>query len=214
MSEGAGGPGRRRGRRPGPSDTREAILASARQHFTRQGYDAASMREIAQGAGVDPALVYHYFASKDRLFMAAMRLPDLLAALGEALGPPAGTAPLEELGARLAGTLVRLMSDPELPRTVAGLMRTVATNELGAAMVREFIGGVVLQRVGERLQGEDAPLRVNLVASQVFGLLVARLVVRLEPIASAPPEVVAAALGPTLQRYLTGDIAGPERDAR
>ncbi|MFC6932138.1 helix-turn-helix domain-containing protein [Actinomadura yumaensis] len=63
------------GRRPGPTETREAILASARELFAEKGYDGASLRAIAREAGVDPALVHHFFGNKEGVFIAAMRFP-------------------------------------------------------------------------------------------------------------------------------------------
>ena len=199
----------RRGRRPGQSGTREAILRAARQSFSERGYDSASLREIAAEAGVDPALVHHYFRGKAALFQAAMRIPDLEAALTQALQPEEGRVDQREVGERILRMLSTLWSDRELPRTLAGLMRAAATNERAAAMLREFLGQVVLGRLGRDLPGPDRDLRVALVGSQVFGLLVARALFKIEPIASMPVDELVAAVAPTLQRYLTGDLRGP-----
>ncbi len=195
----------RRGRRPGVSGTRDAILAAARTCFTERGYDRASMRQIAAFAGVDPALIHHYFGRKERLFLATMRMPDLDTALGQVLAPPEGLDP-GQIGEGLVRAVARLWADPELPRTLAGLVRTAATNEQGAAMLREFLGHAVLGRLATAVPSEDADLRAALVGSQIFGLLVARVVLKLEPLASMPGEDLARSVGPTLQRYLTGDI--------
>ncbi|HEX2418275.1 MAG TPA: helix-turn-helix domain-containing protein, partial [Micromonosporaceae bacterium] len=65
----------RTGRRPGKPDTRQMILAAARDVFAEWGYDRASIRGIAAQAGVDPALVHHYFGNKDSLFQAAIQSP-------------------------------------------------------------------------------------------------------------------------------------------
>lgn len=199
---------KRRGRRPGPSSTRDAILAAARSRFTERGFDQASVREIAADAGVDPALVHHYFRSKEGLFIAALRLPDLETALGQVLLPQEGPPDPEQLGAALVRTVSLLWTDPELPRTLAGLVRRAATNEQGAAMLRQFLSHAILGRIGQILSSPDADLRVALVGSQISGLLVARVVLRLEPLASMPVEDLVRAIGPTLQRYLTGDISG------
>ena len=202
---------RRRGRRPGPSRTRDVILRAARRHFTERGFDQASLREIAADAGVDPALVHHYFTNKVGLFLAAMRMPDLQAGLGEVLAPQEPVSP-EDIGQGLVRMLTLLWSDPELPRTLAGLVRTAATNERGAAMLREFLRHAVLGRIAEALPEPDAELRVALAGSQIFGLLVARVVLRLEPIASLSADELVAAVGPNLQRYLTGDLGLAGRD--
>ncbi len=198
----------RRGRRPGRSGTREAILRAARRSFSERGYDSASLREIATQAEVDPALVHHYFRGKAALFQAAMRMPDLENALTQALQPEAGGVPPRQVGERIVRMLATLWSDRELPRTLAGLMRSAATNERAAAMLREFLGQVVLARLGRDLPEPDRDLRVALVGSQVFGLLVARTLIKIEPIASMPVDELVAAVGPTLQRYLTADLRG------
>ena len=65
----------RTGRRPGTPDTRDAILAVARRRFATRGYDATSLRGIAAEAKVDPALLIHYFGTKEGLFVAATGLP-------------------------------------------------------------------------------------------------------------------------------------------
>ncbi len=183
-------------------------MRAARRRFTERGYDQASLREIAADAGVDPALVHHYFRSKEGLFLAAMRLPDLQTALEQALAPEAGPVKPGRIGERILRMLSMLWTDPELPRTLAGLVRTAATNEQGAAMLREFLGHVVLSRLAAASPGDDADLRVALVGSQIFGLLMARVVLRLEPLASMPVDDLVRAVGPNLQRYLTGDIRG------
>ena len=63
------------GRRPGNADTRGEIVEAAKRVFAAKGYDGASLRAVAREAGVDPALVHHYFDGKASLFVAAMALP-------------------------------------------------------------------------------------------------------------------------------------------
>ena len=82
----------RTGRRPGRQDTREAILAAARDAFAEKGFDGASIRYIATSAGVDPALVHHYFGTKDQLFLAAMDFPIDPARSSRRWPPAASTA--------------------------------------------------------------------------------------------------------------------------
>jgi AcrR family transcriptional regulator len=194
----------RTGRRPGRSGTREAILAAARESFTASGYDKASIRDIARRAGVDPALVHHYFGSKQELFTAAIELPlDIAAVLETVL-----EGDRERVGERVIG-LVLAVWDSQVDRSpLIALVRSAVTSEDAARMLREFLASVLFARLAEALEAPDAPLRASLVASQVMGLLLARYIVRVEPIASAPAPVVVAAVGPTLQRYLTGDL-GP-----
>ncbi|MEU8261350.1 TetR family transcriptional regulator [Micromonospora sp. NPDC048999] len=194
---------RRTGRRPGRPDTRAAILAAARVAFAERGFDAASIRAIATAAGVDPALVHHYFGSKEELFRATVAIPidpaELLPAV-LAAGP-------DEAGERLVRTFLSVWDSPAGGAAVA-LLRSAVSNEWTARLVREFLITQVLRRILEHLDLDPAelPLRGALVGSQLIGLAMMRYVIRLEPVASAAPETLVAALAPTIQRYLTGPL--------
>ncbi|MEU4481399.1 TetR family transcriptional regulator [Micromonospora sp. NPDC023966] len=194
---------RRTGRRPGNPDTREAILAAARAAFAERGFDAASIRAIATAAGVDPALVHHYFGTKEELFRATVAIPVDPARLLPAVlaGGPEGA------GERLVRTFLSVWDSPVGGAAVA-LLRSAVSNEWTARMLREFLTTQVLRRVLDQLDVDPAelPLRGALVATQVAGLAMMRYVIRLEPVASADPETLVAAIGPTVQRYLTGDL--------
>jgi AcrR family transcriptional regulator len=193
----------RTGRRPGRSGTREAILASARESFTASGYDGASIRDIARRADVDPALVHHYYGSKHELFIAAVELPvDITALLDQVL---AGDR--DRVGERIVGMLLLVWDRQEDRSPLIALVRSAVSRDDAARMLREFLVSVLFAKIAERLGLPDAPLRASLAASQIIGLMIARYVVRIEPIATAPPPVVIAAVGPTIQRYLTGDLA-------
>lgn len=194
---------RRSGRRPGTTDTRAEILSAARNAFAGKGYDGASIRAIAAGAGVDPALVLHYFGSKDKLFLASVGAPfdpaDLL--------PAVVAAPRDELGVRVVRLLLDVWDSPAGAAAVA-LLRSGMTNEMTARLLREFVHNQLLRHVidGLDLDETEAPTRSTLVATQLVGLAVIRYIFRLEPITSAPPEQLAATIGPTIQRYLTGPL--------
>jgi AcrR family transcriptional regulator len=193
----------RTGRRPGVSGTREAILDAARRTFAEQGYQQATIRGVAELAGVDPALVHHYFGTKQDLFVAAVQLPvnpigQLMAALAE---EP------EQVGRRLVETFLSIWDHAAEQSPLLALIRSAVADERAAAMLREFITEEVLGQIAGRLGSPDADLRATLVGSQLIGLAMARYIVRVEPVASAPAAQVAAAVGPTLQRYLTGDVA-------
>ncbi|MCI4061749.1 TetR family transcriptional regulator [Micromonospora sp. R77] len=194
---------RRTGRRPGNPDTRESILAAARTAFAERGFDAASIRVIATAAGVDPALVHHYFGTKEELFRATVEIPVDPAELlpGVLAGGPDG------VGERLVRTFLGVWDSPAGAAAVA-LLRSAVNNEWSARLLREFLVTQVLRRVLDRLDLDPAelPLRGALVGTQLAGLAMMRYVIRLEPVASADPETLVAAIGPTVQRYLTGPL--------
>jgi len=195
----------RTGRRPGVSGTREAILGAARRAFAEHGYQHATIRGVADLAGVDPALVHHYFGTKQELFVAAVQLPvnpveQLMAVLD---GDPG------QAGRRMVETFLSVWDHAATQNPLLALIRSAVGDEHAAAMLREFITEEVLGQIAHRLGGADARLRATLVGSQIIGLAMARYIVKVEPLASAPPTQVVAAVGPTLQRYLTGDLADP-----
>jgi AcrR family transcriptional regulator len=191
----------RPGRRPGASGTRDAILLAARERFAEVGYDRATIRAIAVQAGVDPALVMHFFGSKQQLFLAAIQLT-----INPAEAIPAMLEDgLDGLGERLARFYLQMWEQPETRDGLAGIMRSAFSHEDAAALLRAFLGSEVFGRLAPSLDGEDARLRVALAGSHLVGIAIARYVVKVEPLASADPETVIAALGPTIQRYLTGD---------
>ncbi|MBQ1014322.1 TetR family transcriptional regulator [Micromonospora sp. M51] len=194
---------RRTGRRPGKPGTREAILDAARAAFAERGFDAASIRAIAGTAEVDPALVHHYFGSKDQLFLAAMNFP---VDPGQ-LVPKVLAGDRDAVGERMVRTFLGVWDSPAGSAAQA-LLRSAVSNEWTARLLREFVTTQVLRRVLENLDVDPAelPLRGSLVASQMIGLAMMRHVVRLEPVASADPETLAVMVGPTIQRYLTGPL--------
>jgi AcrR family transcriptional regulator len=193
----------RTGRRPGVSGTREAILDAARRVFAEQGYQHATIRDVARLATVDPALVHHYFGTKQALFVAAVQLPVNPV---EQLAVVLADEP-EQVGQRLAETFLSVWDHAADRSPLLALVRSAVGDEHAAALLREFITEEVLGQVARRLGSPDARLRATLVGSQVVGLIMLRYIVKMEPLASAPAAQVAAAVGPTLQRYLTGDVA-------
>lgn len=207
------GPGPGPGRRAGENRTREAILDAARRRFGAQGYDGTTIRGIAADAGVNPALVHHFYGTKERLFAAAMRLPvvpgeiitTVLGAERERLGPEFG----QRVGEILTGTMLRIWDVADIRTAFLGLLRAAATTDQGVAMLREFVTSTILTGLVQAAGLSDdaeARFRATLVASQVVGLGFARYVLALEPLASASAEDLVAAIGPTMQRYLTADL--------
>jgi len=190
------------GRRPGESGTREAILDAARAAFAETGYDRATIRGIAAAAGVDPALVIHYFVSKEGLFEAALELPVRPAdvfARGAAAGP-------DQLGATVVRTFLEAWEPPESRVRLQAMLRSAMTNETAMGMIRDLLVREVFGPITQTLGVPDAQLRATLVGSQFIGLAIMRFVGRVEPLASASIDELVAAVGPTVQRYLTGEI--------
>jgi len=178
--------------------TRERILAAARSDFGKAGYEGTTIRGIAAQAKVDPALVMHYFDSKDGIFRAAVQFP-----VDPAEFIPRLVAPgLEGLGERLVRFFVETWDSPTGSPLLA-LIRSAVGNEDGADLLREFVTREVLGRLARALDLDQPQLRAALVASQLIGLAMLRYVVRVEPLASASAAELVAWLGPTLQRYLT-----------
>ncbi|MDA3637848.1 TetR/AcrR family transcriptional regulator [Mycobacterium xenopi] len=193
---------RRPGRPAGSSDTRERILKSARELFARNGIHKTSIRAVAAAAGVDSALVHHYFGTKERLFAAAVRIPiDPMEIIG-----PLREVPVDDLGYQLPATLLPLW-DSELGAGVIATIRSVlAGSEVN--LIRSFIEDVIAVEIGSRV--DDPPgsgiIRIQFVASQLVGVVMARYILELEPFKSLPPERIARTIAPNLQRYLTGEL--------
>ncbi|WP_061291252.1 TetR/AcrR family transcriptional regulator [Herbidospora cretacea] len=187
---------RRPGRRPGSLDTRGEIITAARGVFAEKGFDKATVRGIAREAGVDPALVHHYFDTKEGLFVAAMQFP-----VEPSVAVPMILAgPREELGERLIRFILTVASDEDRRAPIIAMIRSAMSNEQAATMVREFLGEAVLQRLAQGL-GID-PIRVEAAFGQMIGVVMLRYIVKIEPIASASPDELVALLAPTLQRYV------------
>ncbi|MEV6774561.1 TetR family transcriptional regulator [Nocardia sp. NPDC051030] len=196
--------GNRSGRRPGRSGTREAILDAARVRFGEVGFDKASIRSIATAASVDPALVHHYFGTKQELFTAALEFPiDPQVVLTQI-----ADAPLDQLGETIVRAVLTVWDTPIGVQAVAAFRTLIASGD--PALVRAFMLEIVLKDVRARVDSPpgSGTKRSVLAASQLAGLLVTRKILQIEPIASTPIEELVATVGPTLQRYLTGDLPG------
>lgn len=196
-----------RGRRPGGADTRAAILEAARKSFAAKGYDKASMRGIAREAGVDPALVHHYFeGGKAALFVETLDVPVNPAELiGQITA--GGT---DRLGWRIVETFLTVWEPPERRDALVALVRSSMTSDEAARMLREFLGREVFGRVAASTGAPDPQLRGALAASQVLGLVVGRYVVRLPALVEATREELVERLGPVLQLHLVDSEAAQE----
>ncbi|MEH3143250.1 MAG: TetR family transcriptional regulator [Mycobacterium kyogaense] len=195
---------KRPGRPPGASDTRDRILAVARDLFARNGFENTSIRSIAAGAGVDAALVHHYFGTKTQLFAAAIHIPiDPMTVIG-----PLREVPVEEIGHVLPSLLLPLW-DSEMGKGFIATLRSLLAGS-DVSMVRSFLQDVITVEVGGRV--DDPPgtghIRVQFVASQLVGVVMARYILELEPFRSLPVDQVVETIAPNLQRYLTGELPG------
>jgi AcrR family transcriptional regulator len=192
----------RTGRRPGAGGTRDKILRVARRQFARGGYDGATIRGIAAAARVDPKLILHYFESKEGVFSAAMEFPfDPAAAIPALLEPG-----LDGLGERLARFFIEVWDSPAGVRLHA-MIRSMVSSDKAAALMRDFVSREILARLAQALKLERPQVRAGLAASQLVGIAMLRYVVKVEPLASASADQVAAWIGPTLQRYFTDPFA-------
>ena len=188
----------RTGRRPGAPDTRDTILAIARRRFAIRGYDATSLRDIAAEAQVDPALIIHYFGTKEGLFGAAAGLPDGLSGLLEDLA----VLPLHDFTQALVRAYLELVDSDGSRNAILALVRSAVSNDNAAAMLREFLTAELLPVIGRLTRHPDAPLRASLVAAQLIGIATQRHVIRLEPLVRASPDEIVALVAPAIEQYL------------
>ncbi|HYY53213.1 MAG TPA: TetR family transcriptional regulator [Myxococcales bacterium] len=196
----------RSGRRPGTSDSKGAILKSARRLFAQRGYDGTSVRAVAAGARVDPALVLHFFGSKAELFASSLELPIDPAELEALLEGDRTT-----LGRRIAAFYFRRIF-MDRRQTVLSLLRSAVSNPEAAAMLRRAVESSAVAVLERILPGEEAALRGELCASQMMGLFLARHILGVEPLASEDEERLIDVVAPALQHYLDAPL--PRRRVR
>ena len=188
----------RTGRRPGAPGTRDAILAVARRRFATRGYDATSLRGIATEANVDPALVIHYFGTKEGLFVAATGLP---AGLSELFGNLAAL-PLRDFVQALVRGYLQLVDSDQSRNAILALVRSAVSNDKAAAMLREFLTAELLTVIARLTSHPDARLRASLVAAQLIGIATLRHVIRIEPLVRASPDEIVTLVTPAIEQYL------------
>lgn len=189
---------RGRGRPPGESDARARIVAAAVHEFGEHGYEGATVRAIAGRAGVDAALVHHYFGAKADLFAEVTDFPlrpDLEV-------PRILRGPRDEAGERIVRFVLQSFERPEVRKRGVIVLRTAISGKLTAPLVTGFLSKEMLPRIAAELDAPDATLRASLVASQISGLLITRYLVKLPAMADAPIDELVARIGPTIQRYL------------
>jgi AcrR family transcriptional regulator len=192
----------RSGRRPGSTQTREAIADAAREQFAERGYERATMRSIAESVGVDPALIVHFFGTKEALFEEVMALPPAI----EDLFRTIAQLPRGQVGRRLAAAIVASLDNPETRAVVVGRIRSAATHPGAAALVREMVSRD-LGLLTRTLTDDRPETRAVLLGVQVTGLAVVRYIAAIEPLASMPPDQLVDLVAPVFQRLLVEPLA-------
>ena len=196
-----------RGRRPlGSPDARRAVLDAARELFAELGFERTTMRAVAARAAVDPALIYHYFGDKDGLLFAALQPPVDEATVFAGLSDAADRA-----GEELVRRLISLWEErPEIREQMAAILRTGLSHDHAGRLLRDILSSFILAALGDVLAGDRRELRVALIGSHIGGLMLARYILKVPGAAAASPEDLVQAVGPTVQRYLTGDLGPAE----
>ena len=192
----------RRGRRPGSSGTRKAILNAARQSFAAKGLDRTTVRGVARDAGVDPALITHYFGGKAALFTEAMRLPFT----PEEVLPSIIEGDRAQIGRRLAAFALGQWENAASRERLIGIIRAACSDPTAATLLRDLIERDLFAPLARALDVPNAEARAALCASQIVGLAIVRHILRVPALATADPADVAEWIAPTLQRYLIDDM--------
>lgn len=195
--------GRRGGRRPGSPDTRGQVLASARTLFAERGFAGTSVRAVAESAGVDAALVHHYFGTKRELFLAAVAIPlDPAVVLGAL-----HSVPRAQLGEAVVRAVIGFWDGDHREAGIALLRAQLTDPE--STILRTFIGDIITGALETNadLDPDTAATRTALVASQIGGILLLRYIIGLDPIASMSIDELVAHIGPTVQHYLTDPLS-------
>jgi AcrR family transcriptional regulator len=200
-----------RGRRPlGSPDARQAVLDAARELFAELGFERTTMRAVATRAGVDPALIYHYFGDKDGLLFATLQPPADAATVFAGLATTtADRAGADRTGEELVRRLIGLWEErPEVREQMAAILRTGLSHDRAAGLLRDILSSFILAALGDVLADDRRELRTALIGSHIGGLMLARYILKVPGAAAASPEDLVQAVGPVVQHYLTGTI-GP-----
>ena len=191
---------------PGPRDERGVlaarIVAAARDEFAEHGWAGTTIRAVARAADVDPALVYHYFGSKEGLLDAATNPPrKWLESVANVW-----TTPIEQLGAALITLLLTSWADDEIGPTLRAILQTAAHEPATREKLRRVVEGSLMGVSALGSDERDRLVRSGLISSQMMGFALMRYVWKIEPIASMTEDEAIAAIAPNLQRYVSGDL--------
>ena len=196
-----------RGRRSqGSPDARQAILGAARELFAELGFERTTMRAVGTRAAVDPALIYHYFGDKDGLLAAAVEPPVDLVAMLAGIADDPGRA-----GEEIVRRVISLWENrPDIRDRMLAMLRTALSHDHAAQLLRDILRSALLGALGDVLADDLRELRVALIGSHLGGLALARYILKLPGAAAATTEDLVQAVGPAVQRYLTGTISPAE----
>ncbi|MGP4014147.1 TetR/AcrR family transcriptional regulator [Streptomyces sp. 4N124] len=193
---------RRRGRprRTESADTRDRILNAAREEFSERGYEKTSVRAIAKAAGVDSALVHHYYGTKEQVFEAAVEV-----AFAPALKvrDVVLEGPLDDVGERMTRVIFGLWENPVTRKPLLAIVRSAVNTEAAAAVFRRLVSAQLMRRIAGELDAPDAELRAELAAAQLVGVAMMRYVIKIEPVASVDVEQIITRVAPVVQGHLT-----------
>ena len=179
-------------------DVRDAVLDAAKAAFRARGYMGTTMKGVAAAAGVAPDVVRRYYANKDALFAAAMRLPvDPASAVPTLLAPG-----LDGMGERLVRFTLDTLGDEKTRSDLVALLQAGASAGRAAGSLRAYLESSVIDKVVTSLGVPDARMRVALISSYLIGIAMSRYVIRLEPLASAREDDVVRLVAPTIQNLL------------
>jgi AcrR family transcriptional regulator len=193
---------------PGPRDERGVlaarIVAAARDEFAEHGWAGTTIRAVARTADVDPALVYHYFGSKEGLLDAATNPPQKwLESVAKVW-----TIPLDQLGVALITLLLEAWADDDVGPTLRAILQTAAHEPATREKLRRVVEGSLMGVSQLGADERDRLIRSGLVSSQMMGFALMRYVWKVEPVASMSDDEAIAAIAPNLQRYVSGDLTG------
>ena len=193
---------------PGPRDERGVlaarILDQARAAFAEFGYAGTTIRAIARAADVDPALVHHYYGTKENLLDAATTPPQ--AFLEQII--TAWQTPPAELGEQLVRQMLANWQNPDHSPVLRAIVQIAGNEPAIREKLRTIVERSMMGPSAQALSEDERLLRSSLIASQLMGLAFVRFIWKIEPLATMADDDVVSAIAPTIQRYLDGDV-GP-----
>src|ERR1700743_1919296 len=199
---------------PGPRDERGVLAArivgAARVEFAEHGWAGTTIRAVARAADVDPALVYHYFGSKEGLLDAATNPPQKVR---ESIAV-VWTTPVDRLGAALITLLLASWADDEIGPTLRAILQTAAHEPATRQKLRRVVEGSLMGVSQLGSDEHDRLVRSGLISSQMMGFALMRYVWKIEPIASMTEDEAIAAIAPNLQHYVDGDLTSGSSSCR